>query len=138
MRSVIKLAAVIALACPMASVPVPVAATAAQSAEDTRFEALAQRCIAELTQGSPVYATQLGEHRYDDRLSDVTASGRAKRQAQWGTMLAELSRIDRGQTVVGPADQDLVPVVEPGSQHLRQCHDARGAGGRHSARRTPL
>ena len=97
MKLVFKLAAAaIALVAPLT--PFAAAArTTPLSAEGVRFEALAQRYIVELTQRSPVTATQLGDHRYDDRLSDVTALGRASRQAQWEAMLAELGRIDRAR-----------------------------------------
>ncbi|WP_295634216.1 DUF885 domain-containing protein [Novosphingobium sp.] len=96
LKAAFKLTAAIALAVSLA----PFAASARTmppSAESVRFDALAKRYIEELTQRSPVTATQLGDHRNDDRLSDVTAKGRASRQAQWEAMLAELGMVDRAR-----------------------------------------
>lgn len=71
--------------------PAPLAAT---MQADLAFKALGDRFIASLTRLSPVDATQLGEHRYDDRLPDITATGRAARQREWQTLLARLGAID--------------------------------------------
>ncbi|WP_068070730.1 DUF885 domain-containing protein [Novosphingobium lentum] len=62
---------------------------------DAAFTALADRFIASLTRFDPVQATQLGEHRYDDRLADITPAGRDAREAEWRALLGDLSRIDR-------------------------------------------
>ena len=43
---------------------------------------------------SPVEATQLGEHKYDAKLPDVSPAGRAKRIAMWRSMQQALGRID--------------------------------------------
>ena len=72
----------------------PVAAAAKQSA-DTRFAALSARYIDGLARFAPVYATQLGDHRFDDRLPDISAAGRAKAVAFERELLNELTRIDR-------------------------------------------
>ena len=42
---------------------------------DQQFEALAQRYLREVPEQSPVAATGLGDHRFDDRLDDVSAAG---------------------------------------------------------------
>jgi len=42
---------------------------------DQQFEALAARYLRESTELSPVNATRLGEHRFDDRFDDVSAAG---------------------------------------------------------------
>jgi len=42
---------------------------------DQQFEALAQRFLAESPDLDPVSATGLGDHRFDDRLDDVSAAG---------------------------------------------------------------
>jgi len=63
---------------------------------DTQFAAIGERYIASLTRLSPVEATGLGEHRYDDRLPDISAPGRAAREGEWRALLGELARLDRG------------------------------------------
>jgi len=42
---------------------------------DQQFEALAARYLRESTELSPVNATRLGDHRFDDRFDDVSAAG---------------------------------------------------------------
>lgn len=66
---------------------------AAQQA-DFAFKTVADRAIASFTRLAPVDATVLGEHRYDSQLTDVTATGRAARRAEWQALLAELGQID--------------------------------------------
>jgi len=70
-------------------------AFAVQPAADARFEALSQRFIGEFGQYSPVYATSLGDHRYDGELDDLGAEGRARTLAWTRGLLAELQAIDR-------------------------------------------
>lgn len=53
-----------------------------------------------LTRTSPVEATALGDHRFDDKLPDITAAGRAERAAAWQRLIARIDKIDRKQ--VGP------------------------------------
>ncbi|HUQ14219.1 MAG TPA: DUF885 domain-containing protein [Novosphingobium sp.] len=76
---------------PRTEPPVSVASTA-----DARFAGIAQRYIGSLTRVSPVEATGLGEHAYDDNLPDITAAGRAAREAEWRAILGELARLNRG------------------------------------------
>lgn len=52
---------------------------------------------------SPVEATVLGEHKYDDKLPTVTAAGRAERMAVWRGLQQELAGIDPAQLT--PANQ---------------------------------
>ena len=42
---------------------------------DVQFERLANKYIAELMERSPEWATQLGEHKYDNRLNDYSLEG---------------------------------------------------------------
>jgi uncharacterized protein (DUF885 family) len=69
---------------------------AAPSAADAQFRQLGERYIAALTSLNPVVATQLGEHRFDGELPDVSAAGRARSRAASEGLLADLARIDRG------------------------------------------
>jgi uncharacterized protein (DUF885 family) len=62
---------------------------------DASFEALSQRFIGEFGRYSPVYATGLGDHRFDGELDDLGATGRARTLAWTRGLLAELQSIDR-------------------------------------------
>lgn len=46
-------------------------------------------------QDSPLLASSIGDHRYDDRLPDVSPAAFARRQQQTDAYLAELARVDR-------------------------------------------
>jgi uncharacterized protein (DUF885 family) len=70
---------------------------------DGWFEAIGARFIAAATRLSPTEATVLGEHRYDDKLPDISAAGRAGRMAEWRWLLVELARMDTGKLT--PANQ---------------------------------
>jgi uncharacterized protein (DUF885 family) len=61
---------------------------------DASFSALSRRYIESIARFSPVYGTQLGDHRFDDKLPDITAAGRAKQAAFDRTLLAQLKAID--------------------------------------------
>jgi uncharacterized protein (DUF885 family) len=58
-----------------------------------RFEALATKFIAELMEMNPEWATNLGEHKYDNRLSDYSLAGVKKSRDFAAAYLAELSKI---------------------------------------------
>ena len=68
---VLVFAALAALAAP------PVARAAAPSA-DAQFEALGRRFVDEFGRYAPVYATALGDHRFDGELDDLSPAGRAR------------------------------------------------------------
>jgi uncharacterized protein (DUF885 family) len=70
---------------------------AAPAGADARFEALAKRYVEEFGRYSPVYATQLGDHRYDGQLDDLSAEGRTRTLAWNKELLAELGAIDRSK-----------------------------------------
>ena len=72
----------------------PAKAAAAQRG-DARFSAFADRMVDQLLRLDPVGATQLGDHRFDALLPDVSPAGRAARRAFAERSLAELGRIDR-------------------------------------------
>ncbi|MDH5175575.1 MAG: DUF885 domain-containing protein [Gammaproteobacteria bacterium] len=71
-------------------------ARAAESA-DQRFDALTRRYIDEFGRYSPVSATQLGDHRFDAELDDVSAAGRARTLAWTQGVLRELQAIDHAR-----------------------------------------
>jgi uncharacterized protein (DUF885 family) len=81
---------VAAVAAPAASAP----ETAAATSEDARFQAFGDRVVDEYLKLSPVNATQLGDHRYDALMPDVSVAGRAAVRAFAQRTLAELARFD--------------------------------------------
>ena len=76
-----------------ASVPAAPAGPSAPVSADAAFAVLSERWLAETLRLNPVSATSEGEHRYDDRLPDVTAAGRAADLALAKSTLAELRAI---------------------------------------------
>ncbi|MDA2927548.1 DUF885 domain-containing protein, partial [Acidobacteria bacterium AH-259-G07] len=70
---------------------------AAQSGADRRFEELARRFVDEFPALSPVTATQLGDHRYDGQLDEVSREARAGEAAFLRRYLEELSEMPREQ-----------------------------------------
>ncbi len=75
----------------------------AASSADTRFEELATDYVDEMPALSPVGATQIGDHRFDDQLDDVSAGSRAAEAAFIRRYQSRLAGIDRGQLT--PANQ---------------------------------
>jgi uncharacterized protein (DUF885 family) len=72
--------------------PADQAAPAAQA--DAAFADLSARALAGWLRISPVSATQIGEHRYDSEIDDLSAKGRRQSLDFSRKMLAELDRID--------------------------------------------
>lgn len=69
-------------------------AATATDAQDARFEALSKRFVDEGLALSPVSATQIGDHRFDSEIDDVSEAGRGK-AVEWNrAMLAALDAID--------------------------------------------
>jgi uncharacterized protein (DUF885 family) len=103
---VIACAAVLLCACaPMPPLPEPAPAPPAPPpSADQQFEALAARYLRESTELSPVNATRLGEHRFDDRLDDVSAAG-WQNKLQFAELYlstldsVELAKLSRGNQV---------------------------------------
>ena len=72
-------------------------ATAPAATADARFSALSQKTLDAWMQLSPVSATQTGDHRYDDRLDDLSAAGRQQRETTEQGLLDALNSIDATQ-----------------------------------------
>lgn len=70
----------------------PLALSMSQTA-DRRFEALARSYIEKLLEMEPERATQLGDHRYDNRLNDYSMEGVRRSRAFTQQYLGELARI---------------------------------------------
>ncbi len=64
---------------------------------DKTFEKLAADWLSDLPEFSPVAATAIGDHRYDDRLDEVDAAARARRLALYRQYLDALNGIDRAK-----------------------------------------
>ena len=79
----------IAFSAPLSSQP-----AAAETAQDARFEKFGESGVDEYLKLDPVTATQVGEHRYDAQLPDVSAAGRAAKRVFAERSLAELAKFD--------------------------------------------
>ncbi len=77
--------------------PPPPPAAGPDPAMNAVFTALSQRAVASWLARSPVYATQMGEHRYDGELDDYSAEGRQEALANAEAMLAELGTLNRSK-----------------------------------------
>src|SRR3569833_2007591 len=76
--------------------PAPPRAVAARPVgDDSAIAALSQRYVRDIARFTPTGGTTLGDHRFDDRLEDVSAAGRARTLAHDRSLLADLARIDR-------------------------------------------
>src|SRR6185503_702597 len=87
----------LALAIGVAAVSSPAIAAPARAAatsEDARFSAFGESVVDEFLKLDPVGATQLGDHRYDALLPDVSAKGRATRHAFAERSLAQLAKFN--------------------------------------------
>ncbi|MGB7739376.1 MAG: DUF885 domain-containing protein [Steroidobacteraceae bacterium] len=73
------------------------AALAASATADARFDALSRRYIEEFGRYSPVSATQLGDHRFDGELDDMSAAGRARGLTWIKSVLGDLQDIDHSR-----------------------------------------
>ena len=95
-----------------------VTAARAAAGDADRVLALGDAYYETVVQGEPVvYATQVGDNRYDDRLGDqVVPAARARRFAKFHALSRELARIDRAQ---------LPPDVATSYDVLRDLLDAR-------------
>jgi len=79
-----------------ATSPAPDAA-AVSAAADARFTELAARWLDGWLQLQPVSATQIGDHRFDDRVDDLSAEGRQRALDFHRKMVAELDGLDARQ-----------------------------------------
>ncbi|MGN7724581.1 DUF885 domain-containing protein [Luteimonas sp. 22616] len=106
MRKTLPAVALLALAlaaCQAQTPPAPATIDAAQSdaaadsaatEADTAFAALSKEWLDGWLQLNPVNATQVGDHRYDDRLDDLSAAGRQKGVDFSKKILAQLDAMD--------------------------------------------
>ncbi len=96
----LALALVAALAgCQPADAPTNASTPAASqqagdAAVDAAFADLSKRALDIWMQLSPVSATQIGDHRYDSELDDLSAAGQQKTLAAYKALLGELDKIE--------------------------------------------
>jgi uncharacterized protein (DUF885 family) len=90
MRTLFRLIAAVGVIC-LAAVP---RLSAASSAADAAFEKIARAFIEDYLRANPEEATQLGDHRFDDQLSDYSAAAIAARVESLRKYLADLRRLD--------------------------------------------
>lgn len=74
----------------------PLAKDAKTGVDDTKLQALLVRHWDAAMQSSPVWATGLGDHRFDTKLSDPSAKASAARQTQALAFLAEVDALLSG------------------------------------------
>lgn len=67
---------------------------AADQAVDAAFADLSKRALDTWMQLSPVSATQIGDHRYDSEIDDLSAAGQQKTVAAYKALLGELDKIE--------------------------------------------
>jgi uncharacterized protein (DUF885 family) len=82
--------------CQQADAPAsatPPAAAPAQAA-DAAFADLSKRALDSWMQLSPVGATQIGDHRFDSEIDDLSAAGQQKTLTAYKGLLAELEKMD--------------------------------------------
>jgi uncharacterized protein (DUF885 family) len=111
MRRVAALLAVAALPLPaLAAQPRAVPPALSSSPAELSFAKLGTAYLDGLAQISPVYATQLGDHRFDSELPDMGPGGRATRTAFSRDMLVRLGALDR--TKLPPQQQVDAALLE--------------------------
>ena len=69
----------------------------AATGEDAKFAAIGADWLDAWCRSQPVTATQLGDHRFDSLIDDMSAKGRAVRGGLWRGLLSRIAQIDRSQ-----------------------------------------
>ena len=96
--AVVAMASLMVNACaPTPPKPEPVPPPPPPPTADQQFDALAARFLKEFPEHSPVSATGLGDHRFDDRLNDVSAAAWQARQVFAEIYLSALEGIETGK-----------------------------------------
>ncbi len=74
--------------------PTAAAEQAGQGQADAQFAELSKKALDTWMQLSPVGATQIGDHRFDSQLDDLSAAGQQKSLDASKALLADLEKID--------------------------------------------
>lgn len=69
----------------------------AQSEADKAFRVLADRYLDAMARFNPVTATGLGDHRFDDKLPDLSPVGRAAWNGEVRAILAAMGKVDKAK-----------------------------------------
>ncbi|HEY6744699.1 MAG TPA: DUF885 domain-containing protein [Mycobacteriales bacterium] len=77
-----------------------------------RFRALAEDAVTDLLELDPEQATDLGDHRYDDRLTDLSETGLAHAAARYADHRDELDSLDADE--LDPADAVDAEILRAG------------------------
>ncbi|MGH8039735.1 MAG: DUF885 domain-containing protein [Stenotrophomonas sp.] len=88
--------------CQQADAPTAPAGTsatapAADAAVDAAFADLSKRALDTWMQLSPISATQIGDHRYDSEIDDLSAAGQQKMLTAYKGLLADLDKVEVGK-----------------------------------------
>src|SRR5688500_6703127 len=96
MQSITHHSAMRTLPCLLVSGALALAANleAASSSADLAFESLARAFVEDYLRMNPEHATQLGDHRYDNRLSDFTPEAIVARVELLHRYRAELDKVE--------------------------------------------
>ncbi len=117
-----------ATASPIARAPSAVVLGSAAGAHDARLAGLLRRHWDWRMRLDPVWATQLGDHRFDDRLDDHSAAAEERAHAEERAFLDEAHALDGGS--LSPADRVHLQLFEQmleGDIAGWQCHFNRWA-----------
>jgi len=79
-------------ALPLFVLSLAAAAARAADGEDDKLTAFFKAHLEEEFKHSPMSATRLGDHRFDDQLDDLSAEARAANVARWKAALADLPK----------------------------------------------
>jgi uncharacterized protein (DUF885 family) len=75
--------------------------------QDEQFQKIAHDYIEELLQTHPEYATELGDHRFDDKLTDYSADSQAKELARAKQARQQLEAFNDLSQLTGPNQVDV-------------------------------
>ena len=101
---------------------------------DPNLRALAEEYWDALLEASPTTATILGDHRFDDRIEDLSAAAEADQRATWTSMLDRLATIDAGaldaddRVTRGQLADELGDAVEAIDQRLIEIQSDQMSG----------
>lgn len=82
-------------------------ATAFATPQDEQFQKIAHDYIEELLAANPEYATQLGDHRFDDKLTDYSAEARTKELERAKNFRQQLEAFSDLSQLTGPNQVDV-------------------------------
>src|SRR6266436_4047794 len=75
--------------------------------QDDEFQKIAKEYVDGLLQAHPEYATELGDHRLDDKLTDYSAEARAKQLARAKQFREQLKKFDDFTKLTGANQVDV-------------------------------